>query len=321
MPRRRKSFCTVRANQHGNLYFDLFWDKRWKEAAGVENTAENRRRAARFAAKVDAEIAAGAFTRERYLLRFPEGQRVEEFRPGPLIRTQIRHDTLQGFFDKWSPTLGPPKLRRATARQYRSSIRKHVLPTLGPRRLHDLQWSDLAMLQDDLRQRGTGIVAINRALHHALRSMSRDAARSGLAVAPNLYDRRLWGRLDEDSDSEPDPYTPEEREEILAHFRGTHWFAFVFFQFWQGPRPSETTALRRRDVDLKYETASIHKSRVAGAEAGAKTKKSRRTVRLHPNTVKVLRDRWPIGADPDDYVFTTPGGAPIDEQNFGSSPK
>jgi integrase len=117
------------------------------------------------------------------------------------------------------------------------------------------------------------------------------------------------------------PYTPEEREEILAHFRGTHWFAFVFFQFWQGPRPSETTALRRRDVDLKYETASIHKSRVAGAEAGAKTKKSRRTVRLHPNTVKVLRDRWPIGADPDDYVFTTPGGAPIDEQNFGSSPK
>jgi hypothetical protein len=63
-------------------------------------------------------------------------------------------------------------------------------------------------------------------------------------------------------------------------------------------------------VDLKYETASIHKSRVAGAEAGAKTKKSRRTARLHPNTVKVLRDRWPIGADPDDYVFTTLGGCP-----------
>jgi hypothetical protein len=30
--------------------------------------------------------------------------------------------------------LGTPKVRRATARQYRSSIRKHIIPTLGKKR-------------------------------------------------------------------------------------------------------------------------------------------------------------------------------------------
>ena len=46
------------------------------------------------------------------------------------------------------------------------------------------------------------------------------------------------------------------------------------------------------------------------------SKKSKRTVRLHPGTIKVLADAWPIHAKPDDYVFTTPTGAPVDQANF-----
>lgn len=312
--RKRTSFCHVRVNQHAMIYFEITWDKTWKESSGYPASAENLERAKRFADKVHEDIATGRFSGSRYLMRFPEGNRVAEFR-APAPTPSLKRDTVEGFFDAWIKTLGTPKVRRATARQYRSSIRKHVIPTMGKRRLSELRWQDLALLQDLLQQQQVGTAAINRALHHAFRSMVRDAVRSGISVDPGLYDRRLWRRLPEDT-GDPDPYTPEERDKILEHFRGTHWFAFVYFAVWQGTRPGEAIALRRLDLDLDRGTALIRRSRVYTSEAATKTRKSKRTIRLHPGTIRVVRSVWPIHTKPDDYVFTTPGGSPINEQNF-----
>src|SRR5262249_52815652 len=108
----------------------------------------------------------------------------------------------------------------------------------------------------------------------------------------------------------------KERDEILTHFRDTHWYPFVYFALWQGPRPSESIALRRQDVDLVRGTVEIRRSRVYSSEAKTKTKKSKRTIRLHPGTASVLRAVWPTDEKAEDYVFTTPGGSPINEQNF-----
>jgi hypothetical protein len=58
---------------------------------------------------------------------------VHSGRSSPLRRPPApspKRDTVEGFFDAWIKMLGTPKVRRATARQYRSSIRKHVIPTL-----------------------------------------------------------------------------------------------------------------------------------------------------------------------------------------------
>jgi integrase len=102
--------------------------------------------------------------------------------------------------------------------------------------------------------------------------MIRDARVDGL-VKSNLFDRVFFKALSI-TDTKPsiDPYTPEEREIILEAFRTKrpHYYKFVFFHFWQGPRPSESTALRREDVDLRYATANIHRSLVQGHEAGTK---------------------------------------------------
>jgi integrase len=96
------------------------------------------------------------------------------------------------------------------------------------------------------------------------------------------------------------------------------WFPFVSFQFWQGTRPSEAIALRRPDVDLAKGTFQVRRSRVGGTGARTKTKKSKREPRLHPGTAKVLRGVWPLDTKPDDYIFTTPRGAPADQDNFQS---
>ena len=311
MPRKRR-WCTVHVNQHGYLFFRLYLEREWKEGLDLQDTPENRRRAEQSAIRIAKAMEAGKF---HYLRFFPRGNRVQEFQR----REQPRHETrltVATYFDRWEKTLAAPKVRKATAGQYRSLIKRHILPTLGTRPISTLTWEDLAMLQDQLRSEGVGVPTINRALHSAFRALIRDARRNREVVARDLFDRALWRRLDEDSGDEPDPYDVEERRLILDHFQGSHWYPLAYFLFFQGARPSEAVALRRRDVDLHHGVVYIRRSRVQSDEGKTKTKKSRRTVRLHPDTITVLRDAWPIDAEPDDYVFTTPTGAPVDQANF-----
>jgi integrase len=55
---------------------------------------------------------------------------------------------------------------------------------------------------------------------------------------------------------------------------------------------------------------------VQGHEAGTKTQRSNREIHLHENLVEVLKSHMPLHVEPDDYVFTTPNGAPISVDNF-----
>ncbi len=315
MPKERR-WCTVHANQHGYLFLRLYHDKEWKEGLALPDTSANRKRALKMADRIAKDMKAGKF---KYLRFFPNGNRATEFRAA-MVPQRRPVETVESFFDVWIENLGPPRLRLATVRQYRSSLKKHVLPHIGQQPLHTLIWEDLAQLQTELRRAGVGPATINRALHHALRSMLQDARRRREIISrvSDLFDPSFWQRLDENSEDEPDPYDEGERSLILDYFRRHkgHFFAFVSFSLFQGTRPSETVALRRRDVDLRYGTVRIHRSRVASNEAKTKTRKSKRTIRLHSPTIRILRDAWPIHANPDDYVFTTPTGAPIDQGNF-----
>jgi integrase len=100
----------------------------------------------------------------------------------------------------------------------------------------------------------------------------------------------------------------------------------VYHQFWTGCRPSKTYFLRRRQLDLRYGWERIEGSRVQGDEHGTKTKRSNRQIQLSDHLLEVLRKHlafdpsaeWmtTAAADPEDYVFTTRAGTPIDESNF-----
>ena len=55
-----------------------------------------------------------------------------------------------------------------------------------------------------------------------------------------------------------------------------------------------------------------------GHEGGTKTVRSNREIHLHENTVTIPQQEnpAPLSMDPEDYLFTTPEGTPIDESNF-----
>ena len=197
----------------------------------------------------------------------------------------------------------------------------HALPALGERRLDELEPADITNLQQLLRRRELKGSTIDRVTHSALRGMLRDAHLLGYRVVnlQPLYDPAFVQRLAGNSpEPDIDPYIESERDRIIEgvlKYR-RHYHAFVFFRFWTGTRPSEALGLRRGRLDLHRSLALIRVSRVLGRDGEPKTRKTRRDVVLHENVVTVLRDVLPTHPAHDDLVFTTPGGAPIDETNF-----
>jgi len=112
---------------------------------------------------------------------------------------------------------------------------------------------------------------------------------------------------------EPDPYSEQERDTILAYYRKNrpHWaYAFVYFRFWTGTRPSESVALKWGSVDLVSGKATVSLSRHLGEENATKTRASRRTVALLPNVVELLKSILPLRVEPNSYVFTDGQGKP-----------
>ena len=118
---------------------------------------------------------------------------------------------------------------------------------------------------------------------------------------------------------EPDPYTEQEREAILSYYRSNrpYWaYAFVYFRFWTGTRPSEGVALKWGSVDLLSGKAMLSLSRHLGEENVTKTRASRRTISLLPNVAELLKSILPLRVEPNGYVFTDGQGKPIDQSEF-----
>jgi integrase len=100
---------------------------------------------------------------------------------------------------------------------------------------------------------------------------------------------------------------------------------FVMTLFYLGVRPSEAVGLRWRHIDLERGQVTISESLARGPDGktagwarqrkGTKTNKAR-TITLHPDMVAMLTNRRPDNAKPDNLVFLSPRGNPINDSNF-----
>jgi integrase len=120
------------------------------------------------------------------------------------------------------------------------------------------------------------------------------------------------------------PFTAGEVKAIIGAFRSSqhyaHYADFVVFLFGAGCRFGEAAGLRWGHVADDFKTVWIGESVSRGHRKSTKTGKSR-TVVLSKLVSEMLTDRRQaklIGrnANPDDLIFPSPKGLPIDDHNF-----
>ena len=261
------------------------------------------------------EIKDGIFD---YLKWFPDGNKAHDFRPiDSSAVTASKPLTVREFYDEWIQKKKPPFVRVGLERNYRQDFQKNILPFMGDTELNRVTVDTLESFRIHLvNDRRLALKTSRNIIDGSLRALFRDAGRRVDHNPFNDLPTNWWPRLPQ---REPDPYTEQERDTILAYYRDNrpHWaYVFVFFRFWTGTRPSEATALKWGSVDLLNAKATIALSRHLGEENAPKTRASRRTITLLPNVVEILISILPLRVEPTTYVFIDGQGKPIDQSEF-----
>ena len=180
-------------------------------------TAENMLGAARY------EMALGAFDPCKY---FPDSKLAKQFRPGSAI-------TLSEKLDEWLRDRSND-CERSTYRDYVSAVNQHLRPTFGELTLEQIKSADI-------REWRAGLTISNKRINNImipLRGVLQDAYADELIGSnPAARIKNLPKRA-----AEPDPFTPNEREALLAACEGSTRPLFQF-AFWTGVRTSELIAL------------------------------------------------------------------------------
>jgi len=117
----------------------------------------------------------------------------------------------------------------------------------------------------------------------------------------------------------PKPFTKDEVRAILAafktHLQYKHYADFVEFMFLTGVRTAEAIGLRWQHISEDFASVWIGESLSRGVRKSTKTNKAR-YIPLNDKLKMLLRARIPEDYQPDDLVFPSPDGLPIDDHNF-----
>jgi integrase len=331
----RRQACSVQVTPSGLLRFrfrSALPDgslRYFAEATALRDTPANRDRVQRQAELIGAEIRAGQFD---YLKWFPHGNRAADF----LVATGRKpadngHDgtpTVRQYYSEWIERKVVPLVRASAARDYRAHFGNYILDVLGDAPLDQLSLAHIEDLRHTMRNRPRRLSekTIRNVVDGSFRAMVRDAIEDDVPAA-FPFPKVRWP---EKIVPGPSPFTAEERDRLLDYFSKKRWkvggfnetkphypyYALLYTLFFTGLRPSEAVAVHIRSVNLKARTLQVERSRHLGEEAAPKTSRARRTVRLTANNVEVLKPLIRLKAKPDEYLFLSVRGEPVNPANF-----
>lgn len=218
------------------------------------------------------------------------------------------------------------ELRTSTYRSYVHKTQRHILPTLGRKRLRRLRPEDLERLYESMLRPADGTrplspktvyevhLIIRGALDHAVR---RGLVKANVALAASAPKLRAIPKVEQKA------WTPDELAAFLRSAAGHRLFPALWLSANTGVRRSELLGLKWSDLDVGKKRLSINRGLVAVGyelhESRGKTDNSRRCINLDATTLAVLAgwramqsaEHTAVGIDNADWMFTSADGGPI----------
>ena len=302
--------CRITNNRHGILTFRISWlGKRFWKSTGRRDTTRNRAYVEGLGRVISDAMERGTFSLDWFEETNKTTQRKEE---------DGRPETVGEYFRVWIQRQRPPLVRPHLERDYREHFERYILPKFANTPLRGVTPSMIEALRSylihDWKNRNTGkplsLKSAKNVIGGSLRALWRDARTVDYLVDRDPFQALTWPRM---PTNRPDPFTEEERDNLLAYFRAKvpFYFPFLHVLFWTGMRPSEALALRWGDVDLRNGYISITKSRTLDAEGSPKTAGSERQIRLLSFVIEVLSVAKPLHSCETDHVFRNEAGQPV----------
>ncbi len=262
-----------------------------------------------------------ATSRSRVVVKLRVLQR--EFDEGLLPRDgQV---TLTVLFERWCDDVMRHQVAASTLANYASIARLHILPSLGHKKLFELNVADVDHLLSLKRDAGLAPSTVRR-IRLVLAQCLNQAIRWGLI----LRNVAVLSHAPRATRAEGRTLTPEQARHLLATLQGHRHEALFTLMLSTGLRRGEALGLMWSDLDRDAGVIRVSRQLTRGARGlvtgDTKTFRSRRAVNLPPPMMRTLlahevtqRDERARFADKwtdSDFIFTTSRGTPLDPRNL-----
>jgi integrase len=199
--------------------------------------------------------------------------------------------TVGQWIEQWLAIGAPGRLQKRVTRRslkrYSELLRGHVVPSLGPRLLQQLQATEIDALYAGLE--GKISQGSARHVHDVFKSCLGTAVRSGLlSVSPMARVMKVPSPGEADHGIALDP---EQLRALVEGFRGSTLYPIVCVAAFTGARRNEILALRWSDLNEPEKTLRIERAieSVHGAPLaikGPKTERGKRTITIDDDLVR-----------------------------------
>jgi len=252
-----------------------------------------KRKDGRYMARYTVQTPDGPKRKLIYGRKYKEVEKKLDEARGDAARGIVYDDenvTVGDYLDRWLSDCVRGTVRESTFSRDQYLIRNHIKPGLGRLKLANLNAMHLQRLYRDRLDSGLSGSTVQK-VHHALHKALSQAVRW------NLIPRNPAGAVKAPATSakEMHPLSAHEAQRLLEAARDDRLEAVYVLALHTGMRRGELLGLKWEDVDLEGSIVRVSRT-LARTENGKrlalwepKTKKSRRTVRLTPRAVEVLR--------------------------------
>lgn len=199
--------------------------------------------------------------------------------------------SLAEYLARWIAYKQVDGTRVKTVSRYAQTVTKRLIPTLGKIRLEKLRPLDVEVALRTIRE-GVTVKEARRA--RTVLSMSLNQAMRWEMIPRNVYQAVKLPSLPPGEDKEIRFWRPDEAARYLETARKHRHYALFYVGLMTGMRPCELLGLRWQDVDfaegmirVEQDAVDVQGKMFVGP---VKTRASRRTITISPDTVVVLRE-------------------------------
>lgn len=211
--------------------------------------------------------------------------------------------------ERWEPNI-LPTLRFSTVRNYQHLVRRHLLPFFGRMRLPEVGPADVQMFLAEKSKRFAPKTVLS--LRNLLSKIFGTAQRWGYLQANPARGTQVPALVDT---RERLALAPQQVRALLGELTEPYK-TMVLLAVLSGLRRGEIFGLRWKRVDFAEASILVAESSYEGHLAPPKTRASRRKVFVDALVLDALRRLRPSNTQPDDFVFRSARGTPLNPNNI-----
>ncbi len=229
------------------------------------------------------------------------------------------------LFERWFDDVLRHQVALSTFNNYRAVAIKHIMPTLGKKKISDLTVADVDRLLASKIDEGLSVSTVRRT-----RAVFSQCLNQGIRWGVVSRNVAALSRSPRETRKEGRTLSPEQAKQFLTFLKGHRNEALYAVMLSTGMRRGEALGLMWKDFDRQTGVLQIRRQlkREGGflVTSDTKTSRSRRSVNLPPPMLKgmllherrqeVARNALGTSWTETGFIFTSAVGTPIDPRNF-----